>query len=215
MGEKDWIRARSDEQIQLRIAQILDSASLLFRDLDYDQVTMQRIARQSGFTRSNIYRYFTSRDEIFLTLFIDDIRLWAEDIDAGITDPMPREDFIRQWLSILTRHQRLVELIPLLTTSLEKNASKEVYRKTKIAMNELIIKVTGIIKRALPSLDNDGLGIFIQANQILIAGSWPATHRSPEQEAVLDELEMPHLKINFLDFMKRSLNALLTGLGVN
>lgn len=215
MGEKDWIRARSDEQIQLRIAQILDSASLLFRDLDYEQVTMQRIARQSGFTRSNIYRYFTSRDEIFLTLFIDDIRLWAEDIDAGITDPMPREDFIRQWLSILTRHQRLVELIPLLTTSLEKNASKEVYRKTKIEVNELIIKVTGIIKRALPSLDNDGLGIFIQANQILIAGSWPASRRSPEQEAVLDELEMPHLKINFLDFMKRSLNALLTGLGVN
>ncbi|MDF1567066.1 MAG: TetR family transcriptional regulator [Spirochaetaceae bacterium] len=215
MGEKDWIRARSHKQIKLRITQILDSAALLFRDLDYDQVTMQRIARQSGFTRSNIYRYFTSRDEIFLTLFIDDIRLWAEDIDAGITDPMPREAFISQWLSILTRHQRLVELIPLLTTSLEKNASKEVYRTTKIAMNELIIKVSGIVNRALPSLDNDSLGIFIQVNQILIAGSWPVSRRSPDQDKVLDELEMPHMKLDFLDFMKRSLNAVLNGLGVD
>jgi TetR/AcrR family transcriptional regulator len=215
MGEKDWIRARSDEQIKLRITQILDSAALLFRDLDYDQVTMQRIARQSGFTRSNIYRYFTSRDEIFLTLFIDDIRQWTEDIDEVITSSIPREQFISLWLSILMRHQRLVELLPLLTTSLEKNASREVYRKTKVAMNELIMKVSDIVKRALPALDSDGLGTFIQANQMLIAGSWPASRRSPDQEAVLEELEMPHLKIDFLNFMKKSLNALLKGLGVD
>jgi hypothetical protein len=58
------------------------------------------------------------------------------------------------------RHQRLVELLPLLTTSLEKNASREVYRKTKVAMNELIMKVSDIVKRALPALDSDGCGHY-------------------------------------------------------
>jgi hypothetical protein len=115
----------------------------------------------------------------------------------------------------MMRHQRLVELLPLLTTSLEKNASQDVYRKTKIAMNELIIKVSGTVNRALPSMDNDGLGIFLQANQILIAGSWPASRRSPDQDKVLDELEMPHMKLDFLIFMEKSLQALLKGLGVD
>jgi AcrR family transcriptional regulator len=45
---------------------------------------MQMIAREAGFTRSNLYRYFTTREEIFLTLFTADFEICVQQFMSAV-----------------------------------------------------------------------------------------------------------------------------------
>ncbi|MHC4756423.1 MAG: helix-turn-helix domain-containing protein [Planctomycetota bacterium] len=41
---------------------------------------MQLIAKEAGFTRYNLYKYFSSKEEIFLEFLKHDIILWRQDL---------------------------------------------------------------------------------------------------------------------------------------
>jgi len=66
-------RARSPERKQLRRMAILQAASdVLARD-GIEATSLNAIARQAGMVKSNIYRYFESREEILLRLMLLDL----------------------------------------------------------------------------------------------------------------------------------------------
>lgn len=214
MANKDWQRARSDEQIEIRVNQILEAAAELFRHTAYEDVTMMKIAEAAGFTRSNLYRYFKTREEIFLALYMADFRRWSADVEETVIKEMDREDFVTRWLKLLGRHQRFVELTPLLNLSLERNASREVLKETKLAMAEFGSLLVPVLRRALPGLSPPGAYEFLQTNLFLIAGTWPASHRTAMQNEVIDEIGVPELRIEFFEFMHRALDTCLRGLGI-
>ena len=60
-----WERARQPEQKAVRRKAILDAARSLFTDSGYDEISLNGIARSAGINKANVYRYFSSREEIF------------------------------------------------------------------------------------------------------------------------------------------------------
>ena len=50
----DFIRARREEQKQVRIQQIVDAAAELYAEIGYDKVTFSQIGRKLNFTRLNL-----------------------------------------------------------------------------------------------------------------------------------------------------------------
>jgi len=75
----NWQRARTREQITERAGSILAAAARLFETRKYEEVTLQNIAIEAGFTRSNVYRYFQTRQTIFLELYKYDLSVWVTD----------------------------------------------------------------------------------------------------------------------------------------
>ena len=64
----DYIRARSPEQKQERMEAIMAAADALFQEHPYHQITMGTIAEKLGWSRSNLYKYAATQEEIFLEL---------------------------------------------------------------------------------------------------------------------------------------------------
>ena len=64
----DFQRARQPAQIEQRREAILRSALLLFQRNGLDNVSLNDIARDVGLAKSNIYRYFESREHIYLVV---------------------------------------------------------------------------------------------------------------------------------------------------
>lgn len=77
-----WQRARTDEQKEQRIAEILDAAARLQAQLDFDKITLAAIAKEANFTRSNLYKYFRSKEEIFFEFLKYDVHLWRQGLVA-------------------------------------------------------------------------------------------------------------------------------------
>jgi AcrR family transcriptional regulator len=61
-------RARQPAQIEQRKEAILRTALLLFQKNGLENVSLTDIAREVGLAKSNIYRYFESREHIYLVV---------------------------------------------------------------------------------------------------------------------------------------------------
>ena len=73
-------RARSPEQKAQRRAAILDAAARLGAANGVRKVSLGDIAKSVGLTKSNVLRYFETREEVYLRLLLREARLKPDDI---------------------------------------------------------------------------------------------------------------------------------------
>lgn len=64
----DFIRARSSEQKEQRMRDIMQAADDLFHERSYHEITLKAIAERLGWSHAALYKYVTTKEEIFLEL---------------------------------------------------------------------------------------------------------------------------------------------------
>ena len=123
-----WQRARRPEQKAERRKAIMEAAADLFLGLDFDKVSLNGIARKAGVAKSNVYRYFGSKEEIFLNLYIQDVMAWTSELEKTLaalpagSDPAGVAKAIAATVAV---RPRLAALFALLSSVLERNVSEE------------------------------------------------------------------------------------------
>src|SRR5262252_4183478 len=65
-------RARKPDEKAHRQKAILDAAAALFETEGLNGVSLNAVARRAGIAKSNLYRYFESREAMFLALLNED-----------------------------------------------------------------------------------------------------------------------------------------------
>ena len=63
-----FIRARSGEHKEERLSQIKEATAELFASCPYSEITLTTIAEKLGWSRANLYKYVTTKEEIFLEI---------------------------------------------------------------------------------------------------------------------------------------------------
>src|ERR1700727_3854151 len=61
-------RARSAEQREVRRRAILDTAAAMLAEMPVAEVTLNELSRRVGLAKSNVLRYFESREAVLLDL---------------------------------------------------------------------------------------------------------------------------------------------------
>jgi NAD(P)-dependent dehydrogenase (short-subunit alcohol dehydrogenase family) len=91
------------------------------------EVSFALIAKEGGFTRSNLYKYFPSKEEVVLEFLKHDLILWRKHLVKTCRRRKTRsvETFASVWVEILSKHQRLLDLLSILHSFLEKNVSEQ------------------------------------------------------------------------------------------
>lgn len=212
MGEKQWQRARQEDQIQQRRQDILEGAAAVFEEHSFESVTLAMIARQAGVTRTNLYRYFSTREEIFLTLYMEDLTHWTQQAESTLKGPLSPDTFIQPWVDSFSDFPRLLRLSPLLAISLEKNSSREFYIQTKQTLARLMDRIGHLLKTLLPELSEQDILDLLQFHQTLAAGAWPLSHPTEEQRQILKDHNLDHLIIDFQTLYSKSLSRYLRGI---
>jgi TetR/AcrR family transcriptional regulator len=57
---------------------IIDAARKLLADKDFDEVSMNEIAREVGLGKSTLYLYFKNKESLYFAIVLRGIRIWAE-----------------------------------------------------------------------------------------------------------------------------------------
>ena len=78
----DFVRARSEEQKQARMAEIKAAADELFCSVPYQEITLSTIAGKLSWTRANLYKYVTTKEEIYLEICSDKMQSYFDDLFA-------------------------------------------------------------------------------------------------------------------------------------
>jgi len=187
----DWVRARSDEQIEQRINEIVDATARLYEENRYEDITFAMIAKEADFTRSNLYRYFQTKEDIFLELMKHDIVLWRKDIfEEFANDPPSLREVAEISVELILKHRRMVKLFTILFTLLEPNASLEALTAFKGKINEEIGIVAHFLSMVLPFPSVEIAVEFLSTQSSLVIGSYPMMDLTPKQIEAMDAISM-------------------------
>lgn len=173
----DFIRARSDEQKDVRLNQIKDVAKKQFYSLSYDKITIKSISLELDFARSNLYKYFSTKEEIFATILIDEVAEWIQELKEASPDnaiaTSEIETFCQYWTDITCKHLGMIGLYARLTPLYAQNIPHE--SLTKIRQNFLIHyhELNSLLHLLFPSLTLKQVQHFCQYQFSFIAGFSP------------------------------------------
>ncbi len=215
MSRKNWQRARKSEQIEQRTGDLLAAAEKLFRTEAYDKITLQKIAKAADFTLSNIYRYFKTKEEIFLKIYIADLTDIADGACSVFNNEMSIGLFTERLTNLIEGNKRFLELSPILAVSLERNSSEEVYRNAKLQIAEQAERIAKAVAVARPKMKPEETMDFIKLCLALVAGVWPMSQVSETQLKIIEETGLTRFRINFNSFLKDTIKIYLAGLRVN
>lgn len=198
-----FLRARSEQQIQERIQEIVNAASEIYNELGYDGLSFSVIAEYTKFTRPNIYKYFKTKDEILLEMLKADTVAWITSLTNSfkLNKIYAVEEIAEIWVGSLIKHSRLLELYSFLFTTIEKNVSVEALAKFKqetvpVYQTQLVHLVEQLFPRATPTNVYD----FITAQMTLAIGLYPMCQMN---ELQLKAVEMSGIQYTAPEF-KRS-----------
>jgi len=196
----NWERARTPEQQEERRQEILDAAATLFRHMNYENVSLNAIADEAGFTKSNIYRYFASREEIFLSLFLIDFSEWADGFIETLRD-LPADTTAEQlaeiWVDSLYVEERMLDLIPLLALALERNASEDALFHFKLNAHQMMGHIVEALATPLPMMTPEQGAMLFKRVHGLIAGLWPFANPNEVMQKVLERPELAEPPFDF------------------
>ena len=126
MPSPPFQRARRPAQKEERRVTLLHAAErLLCERGDVSAFSLTDLAREAGMAKSNVYRYFETREALLLDLLEAKWREWLEDLSAkkiaGVSLALPR--FCAEVAESLGRRTLLCTLMVALPSVLEQNAS--------------------------------------------------------------------------------------------
>ena len=217
MTPPSFQRARRPEQKQQRRAAILDAADQLRAEDGVDAVSLNAIARRAGLSKSNVYRYFESREQIFLTLLLDDMASWAGEVAvalgplAGRNSPAAAAEIIA---GSFVGRPRLCELYSVLCRDFERNVSPETVVEFRTRTSVDALGAADGLQRAVPSISVERCLWAVRAVFALVSGLWPLTRLSPTVEATPLGPELRRQQPDFNRDLSSAVRALLYGLQV-
>ncbi len=208
-----WQRARTDEQKEQRLAEILDATARLYEQSSFEEITLAAIAREAAFTRSNLYKYFRSKEEIFFEFLKYDVRKWRRGLvsEFAATTTCTVSEFAETWVTVLTGNQRLLRLVSVLYGHLEKKSSLEGLIDFKQMANHEFGELSDLLCRLFPTLGGEQALKFLQLQLAASIGLYTMTDLSETQRQVLERPEFEHFKIDFAVCFREAVEYLIQG----
>jgi AcrR family transcriptional regulator len=207
-------RARKPEEIQARRETLLAAAAELFDAEGPLGAGLNAIAARAGFTKSNVYRYYESREEVLLSLFIDEMNQLVPALAAAVA-ATPEND-LDALAAVVTQQfasrPRLGQLTSILSSTLEANVSEDTIVAVKRTMGGMAAEMAAALRTRLPKASAEDALWAITMIGGLVAGLWPGAHPAPVAERVLSRPEFAQHRPSIERDLPRAVRALLASL---
>jgi AcrR family transcriptional regulator len=213
-------RARSEEQREIRRRAILDTAAAMLDAMPVSEVSLNELSRRVGLAKSNVLRYFESREAILLELLDRATKRWLGELSkqlAAEIDPCgtarERGDQLAAALARSVTPQRvLCDLLSAQAGVLEHNVSAAVVARYKRAMSDNHAALTELARRHLPELGGDGAWRVCAMALLIIGALWSHTQHSASVLAAYEaDPSLAALRLDFTVALEEALATLITG----
>ncbi|MGC4934537.1 TetR family transcriptional regulator [Gordonia sp. DT30] len=212
-------RARSEQQREVRRRAVLDTAAAMLEEMPVAQLSLNELSRRVGLAKSNVLRYFESREAVLLELLDDFLGDWltelAEELAANVAPDAATEVRARRLAEIvgrsLARRPVLCDLFGAQGGVLEHNVSVEVVKRHKRSSLARLVDMSELVRRHLPELGDDAQ-LFCLMSLVTAGALSPYVPPPPSLlAAYADEPELGVLHVDLGDALQTACVSALLG----
>ena len=211
-------RARRPEQLAARRSAILAAARSALTERGVDEVTLRDISERVGLAKSNVLRYFDTREAIFLEVLDEECRDFLADLESRLGAPRARKSGFATEIRLagiltesLVERRLLCELLGAMAAVLERNIAGEFARDFKVRAMGSIAALAELVGRQLPWLAEELVVFFAEGALSLVAGMYPFSVPTEPVRQVISELGFPDPHGRFVDGLRTGLTTWLIG----
>jgi AcrR family transcriptional regulator len=210
-----WQRARSEDQKEQRRVVLLEAAARLHEEHGIEEISLNAIAREANISKANVYRYFESREELFLQLTLEALARFREALSkrlqalAGTGDA---EELAKAWATCVVDNPRFARLSSVLSTVLERNVSTDAVVRFKTSYMQSVTPLVQGIVGVFPRWTLVEAQQLLELSYFVMAGMWPSAHPPPAVSAALERPELTAMCIDFEPAFTRSVLTYIRGI---
>jgi AcrR family transcriptional regulator len=214
-------RARSEEQREARRQAILGAAAAMLAEMPVAQVTLNELSRRAGLAKSNVLRYFESREAVLLELLDSAWQDWLAQLDKDLEDAVDAaaplaersEQLAAAVAASLAARPMLCDLISAQAAVLERNVSPEVAAQYKRASITGITALGGLMLKCVAELGEHDAFQLAGAVTMMTGALWPHTQPSAAMlAAYASDPALAALRLDFTATVRELLQVMIAGL---
>lgn len=202
-GSPELTAARKDE--------IMNACAKLYQKKNFKEITLQDISRETSFTRTSIYNYFETKEEIFLELFGREYDLWAQDME-GLAEKIgeaSREELAKELANSLQKRKLLLKLLSVNLYDLEENSRMERLAGFKTLYGKSRVALWKLIRKCYPERKDYELKDFMKVFLPYLHGIYPYAYATEKQVEAMDRAGVRYEKTTIHDLVYLGLMRML------
>ena len=205
-GSLELTRARKEE--------IIDACRKLYETRSFKEITLKEIGQLTSFTRTSIYNYFETKEEIFLALFQQEYERFRADLDTLCQreKTLSLDELSSELAHALERRPLMLKLLSMNLYDMEANSRMERLVEFKSAYGESSKALERCLVKYVPGLDAKGRQSFLYAFLPFVYGLYPYTVVTDKQREAMREAGISYVYMSTYEMAYSFIKTLLGGL---
>ena len=200
----------SKEIVDIRKEEIINACEQLYKKENFKDITIKHIGEKISFSRTSIYNYFQTKEEIFLALFQNEYERWIDDLNKiyDENDSLTKELFASNLAHTIEKRPTLLKLLSMNLYDMEENSRMEALVRFKSAYGTAVKTVKKCLNKFFTMSEkeeNEFLSLFFP----LMYGIYPYTFITDKQKEAMKKADVSFEHLTIYDIAYKGILKLL------
>lgn len=201
---------RLERRTASRREEILDACAALYETKSFRDITIQEIGQKTSFSRTSIYNYFQTKEEIFLGLLQREYEAWSQDLEQLCQgDALSPPSFPTLVAHTLEPRQTLLKLLCMNLYDMEQGSRLENLAAFKRAYGRSREALTHCLQKAFPHWTKQEEDAFLLGFYLFLFGVYPYTTVTEKQRAAMEQANLQPPRTTIFQLCRQILTKLV------
>ncbi len=201
----------SPELTQARREEIINACETLYKTKSFKEITLKDIGNATSFTRTSIYNYFQTKEEIFLALLQRENELWIADLEKILAEnaTLTKDGFADKLAHSLEKRAQLLKIMSMNHYDMETGSRPERLVEFKVAYGNSLKTVMRCLERYFPEMPIAEKQRFLYTFFPFMFGIYPYTFVTEKQRAAMEEAGVNYVFMSIYEIVYNCVRGLL------
>lgn len=202
-GSEELTNARKDE--------IINACASLYKTMGFKDITIRDIGAETSFTRTAIYNYFQTKEEIFLALLQREHEAWISNLDE-ITrehETMTIGDFSDAIAGSLEKRGCMLKLMSMNLYDMEGNSRMDNLVAFKVVYAQALRSVSGCLEKFFPQMTPGDIQEFLYVFFPFLFGVYPYTTATDKQKEAMELAHVNYAQYSVYEIVRSFVSRIL------
>lgn len=202
-GSAELTTARKDE--------IVDACAKLYETMSFKEITIKEIGDATSFTRTSIYNYFQTKEEIFLALLQREYTAWNGELLSAVNaaESITREELAELLADTLSRREVLLKILSMNLYDIEGQSRLERLVDFKREICTTMSAVGAALSKVTPALTEERRAQFGYSFFPFVYGVYPYTSVTEKQHEAMVRAGLAYRRHSVYELVKATVEMLL------
>lgn len=187
--------------VDVRREEIINACEELYKKENFKDITLKQIGEKTTFSRTSIYNYFQTKEEIFLALFQREYEKWIEDLNKIYekNERLMIEELANKLAHTIEKRPTLLKLLAMNLYDMEDNSKMEALVEFKQAYGDSIKAVKRCLDKFVTNMNEEEKTNFIFSFFPFMYGIYPYAVVTTKQKEAMEKADVPFKKLTIYE----------------